>query len=96
MLTDTPEKNELEAEQNKSKKNKEKNLKKVKRKIVEPDEDSEDDEYFCLVCAESYSGSKPGDDWIMCSSCKLWAHEACTDAHFPYVCHNCDSDYDDN
>ena len=38
-------------------------------------ESSEDEEWFCLVCMEPYSNSRPGENWVQCASCKLWAHD---------------------
>lgn len=98
VLTDTPEKDALEAEQNNlvSKKGKEiikQKVKKVKRKVVEESDES-DEECLCLVCTESYSKSKPKEKWVKCTHCKLWSHEDCTDGRFPYICHHCESDSD--
>lgn len=97
ILTDTPEKDALEEEQNsrKSKKSKEiikSKVKTVKKKILVSSDNSSEEEYFCLVCTESYGNSKPKEKWICCRECKMWSHEACTDGSFPYICHNCDSD----
>ncbi|KAB0790231.1 hypothetical protein PPYR_15434 [Photinus pyralis] len=99
VLTDTPEKDELEAEQNsrKSKKTKEiqkKKVEKAKRKVMVESDDSSDEECFCLVCTEPFSRSKPKEKWIKCFHCEFWSYEACTDGGFPYICHNCDSDED--
>ena len=59
--------------------------------------DSDEDEDFCLVCLEPWSNSKCNEMWIQCTSCKMWSHEDCADTHgsVTYVCHNCDSEYDD-
>lgn len=102
ILTDTPEKNELEKEQEKSKMRKTKKNKKkmtVKKKILKensPLPSSEDEEYFCIICSESYSESKSGEQWIQCSSCKGWAHERCVcfNSNLNFICLNCDSDED--
>ena len=32
----------------------------------------------CIVCGEDYENSKPGETWVMCAACKMWAHEECT------------------
>ena len=32
----------------------------------------------CIVCSEDYENSKPGETWVMCGACKMWAHEECT------------------
>ncbi|CAH1966294.1 unnamed protein product [Acanthoscelides obtectus] len=72
--------------------------KNVKRKILQDDHesDSEEDslEWYCLICCDSFSNSKPGEQWIECVKCKNWAHSKCLkseDIHF-FVCPNCDSD----
>ncbi|KAF9407014.1 hypothetical protein HW555_012818, partial [Spodoptera exigua] len=38
---------------------------------------SDDDDTICLECTESYSASKPGEEWVQCITCKLWAHSNC-------------------
>ena len=47
----------------------------------------------CIFCTEAYI-EPPVDDWIMCSDCKRWCHEACadTDKHNAagvFVCGEC-------
>ncbi|KAJ3666433.1 hypothetical protein Zmor_001875 [Zophobas morio] len=109
ILTDTPVKDELEAEQvaraNKAEKPK-RNLfsenfsvssnkkKKYQRKQHKQESSSEEEETFCLVCDGNYSNSK--DSWLQCTRCKRWAHEKCANRNLFYVCHNCDSDDDDD
>lgn len=34
-------------------------------------------EYYCLICTEKYE-DPPGEEWIECHKCRLWAHENCT------------------
>ncbi|KAF0765830.1 DDE-1 domain-containing protein [Aphis craccivora] len=74
ILTDTPEKNELE---NKVKKKNEN----IKRKLFNTDKktlviDSDDDEdAFCTIYSELYFDSKSGEPWIQCVRCELWSHE---------------------
>ena len=59
-------------------------------------DESSDDEWYCLVCADTYSNSKSREKWIQCYQCKGWAHEECADIPRSgmYVCGNCDSDDD--
>lgn len=111
ILTDTPNKDELQEEEEKrnakklrdvikqnqgvkrnisAKKNKK--VAKTKKTVMESSE--YEDETLCLVCAESYSESKPGDDWIQCTKCPGWAHERCVNPVLFFVCQNCDSDED--
>lgn len=93
ILTDTPVKEQLAAEQKmaKEKKNKKdskpikkklfcpkKTGKKLPKKPVTPEEsDSEDENCVCIYCLEKYTTSKPGSEWIRCLRCKKWAHEEC-------------------
>lgn len=109
ILTDTPEKENLRREQeisdmkkakSGSKKGKaKKKVEQVKKAILQDDSDSNsDDEYFCLVCCESYSDSVPGEGWIQCHLCKLWAHEKCVSNKgcVYFTCNNCDSGNDES
>jgi len=32
---------------------------------------------FCIGCQENYNSNVNGEVWIMCNSCKKWAHEKC-------------------
>jgi len=107
ILTDTPEKIEIEQRtkvnakrnidfgKNKSKKRKQKIKKptKVINNKVSSD-DSDEEETYCLICADLYSNSKQGETWIQCKKCKLWAHEDCTNQMFTahYTCENCEAD----
>jgi len=45
------------------------------------------EETFCLVCMETFSSSKPNEEWIQC---KLWIHEECArECKIPfYKCDN--------
>ncbi|CAG9794005.1 unnamed protein product [Diatraea saccharalis] len=47
-------------------------------------------ECYCLVCKKLYV-DPPAEDWIMCSQCKEWAHEACTTycGHGSFFCELC-------
>ncbi|XP_060843181.1 uncharacterized protein LOC132923302 [Rhopalosiphum padi] len=52
---------------------------------------SDEDETFCLVCMETFSSSKPNEQWIECSKCKFWTHVDCArECKSPfYRCDNC-------
>ena len=65
-----------------------------KNKDVQPPESlsEEQDDYFCLACFEPYSNRLPGEEWLKCSECRLWAHDACTHGGRFYTCQNCDSE----
>ncbi|CAF4778747.1 unnamed protein product [Pieris macdunnoughi] len=67
-----------------------KKMKVVKK--VKGNEDSEEEESFCICCFEPYSNSRAKEKWVQCLECKNWAHEACTGGELSYVCHNCLSD----
>ena len=88
ILTDTPEKQPLEEEKKAS-------SLKVKRKIIETKEGGKrrkktNSDTQCLVCAEWFSASKPGEKWVSCCGCGLWSHFECTTGDKQYVCHHCE------
>lgn len=103
VLTDTPEKNEIEKKFNeravkrnifeskhikKSKKTKKRNRAKVSN--INSDS-SDEEETFCLVCMETFSSSKANEKWIQCNECEFWTHEDCArECKSPfYLCDNC-------
>ena len=93
VLTDTPVKEQLEAEKGRSKTKRKMNFdnkQKPKPKKQKKQDSSEDENEYCIVCLESYSKSR--EVWLQCWSCKAWAHKDCTDGRDNYTCHNCDSD----
>lgn len=105
VLTDTPEKIELEAKYNarvvkrnifESKSKVKKDVKKLKKTIkpkkAKLNHDSTDEEdSFCLVCMENYNLSKSNEEWIQCNDCKFWTHTECSrECRGPfYLCDNC-------
>ena len=105
ILTDTPEKNAIEKEMMQKQKTVKcpkgvrRSLKSKTKKSRKPQKEidsSEEEEWYCLVCVELYSNSRPRESWIQCVACKKWSHEDCTSVsrNDVYVCHNCDSDED--
>ena len=103
ILTDTPEKNALEDEKRSSKNKKstksKEDSKKPKRRLNYSNKTAEldstdEEEYFCLICVEPYSNSRPKESWIQCSTCRKWSHANCLSNPkvTTYVCHNCESD----
>lgn len=106
ILTDTPEKDALEAEYSKrksavknltgalSQKPASKGKSRKKAKKTSEVESDDEEECFCLVCLEPFSQSSSKEVWVQCTHCKLWAHELCTPGTPWYVCHNCDEDDD--
>ncbi|CAM1298099.1 Uncharacterised protein r2_g752 [Pycnogonum litorale] len=93
ILTDTPEKQALEEEQLRSKKNKPRPRQKsgsnpmketrakqpsaTKKPLRVSDGETSEEECFCLVCVGPFSNSKPREKWIECISCKQWSHAQC-------------------
>jgi hypothetical protein len=74
-----------------------KKISKLKNK-QESSDDSETENWPCLVCAESFCDSKSKEKWVQCIHCKHWAHLLCTPLEktsLCYVCDNCNSDNDD-
>ena len=49
-------------------------------------------EWYCLVCMDSYSNSKSKEIWVQCFSCRNWALKKCILFSQSYMCHNCDAD----
>lgn len=106
ILTDTPEKELLEARYL-AKKNlggtkrqvlttptKVKPTTKKRVKVVKEIPSSEDeDDAICLVCCGAYKDSK--EDWLQCLNCKQWAHSSCASNDPMFVCKNCVSEYSD-
>ncbi|KAH9630861.1 hypothetical protein HF086_014602 [Spodoptera exigua] len=39
----------------------------------------DDEDCPCIYCNDLYSRSKPKEVWLMCLSCKRWAHASCAD-----------------
>jgi len=67
-----------------------------KKRKIDTSSDSDDEEWYCLICVEPYSNSKAREKWVQCVACKDWAHEECTAVPKGnvFVCQNCESDYD--
>lgn len=43
-----------------------------KKKANTPPDSSEEEEYYCLLCLETYSASRPGESWVQCQGgCRL-------------------------
>lgn len=72
--------------------------KSAKRKVLQETDEEDDDECYCLICCDSYSNSRPGEQWIQCTICKKWAHSKCTTDEncTTYTCPNCFSDFSDS
>lgn len=101
VLTSSPYKKTLEEKSKKTKVKRQRktktadghsNKKQGKRLNQIESSSDEDEEWPCLVCGELFHNSKPGENWIQCTVCLLWAHEECTPGERGYICQNCDSD----
>ena len=71
------------------KKTKKSNKKRRQRDITGSSD--EDEDWPCLICCEPYSRTRPGDVWVQCQVCHLWAHEESSPGLPQFVCANCDS-----
>lgn len=64
---------------------------KTKEKNTKENSDDEENP-VCFYCEGDFLGSKPGDQWIRCSSCQRWVHEACgpltNETHY-FICDLC-------
>ena len=59
-----------------------------KRRNTDEDYDSED--VRCLYCDELFSESLASEQWIRCTVCGKWAHQACAGADYKrFVCDVC-------
>ncbi|KAG5862223.1 hypothetical protein JTB14_023514 [Gonioctena quinquepunctata] len=104
ILTDTPEKKmqlrknitkEIKPRKQYSNPIQEKNRpgSKGKENQSEANSNSSDDgDYYCLVCLESFRNSAPNETWVQCGDCKNWSHAACIKDDPYHVCHNCESE----
>ena len=47
-------------------------------------------DYYCIYCNDKYE-EPPAEDWIMCDTCKKWAHESCSGLQrkTKFVCVKC-------
>lgn len=55
-------------------KTKDKNIQKID---MTKENSDEEENPVCFYCEVDFISSKPGDQWIQCSSCQRWVHEAC-------------------
>ena len=96
VLTDTPEKNAIIQEQQQKSCKRKGGVKtsSVARALVvskkaKPAPVNDDDSCPCLLCGEPFSNSLPGEKWVQCTACKMWAHENCTSGDKCFVCDHC-------
>lgn len=110
ILTDTPERQALAEDQSKKRKrnfetsstvkskNKENLKSKGKRKCINPQVSSSEEEdnldCQCIICSDTYYDSRPGEEWVQCQMCNKWAHSRCQNKlhSLTYICEYCDSD----
>jgi hypothetical protein len=51
-----------------------KKKRKIVRKIQTDCSDGSGGEIFCLVSVDTYCNSVPGEIWVQCTQCQMWAH----------------------
>ena len=92
-LTSSPYKRNLQEKSDgkRVKTTKKKQRMKAKSKPIISDS-SDDEEWPCVVCGETFATSKPREKWVKCQLCQKWAHEECTPGEMAFICPNCDSD----
>ena len=107
ILTDSPEKNELERQQIEKEKRKRKptakqpvkrkKRKTLKRKAKSEENSSSEEDARCLICFDFYRESKENEEWIQCIVCKKWFHLTCVNCppSGSFICKNCYSDDSD-
>ncbi|CAK1593712.1 unnamed protein product [Parnassius mnemosyne] len=64
--------------------------KKTKKAAKGKENKSDDEDCFCLVCLDTFSNSRPNEQWMQCTKCKMWSHAECINDDANYVCHNCE------
>lgn len=90
ILSSSPYKNQLEASQKNKRPIKPKGKQsKTEKKPATPNVEIEVniEDWHCFICQEDFV-----EDMLQCHTCKLWAHEGCTDAPSgikKYICDNC-------
>ncbi|KAJ4437385.1 hypothetical protein ANN_17529, partial [Periplaneta americana] len=95
VLTSSPYKTYLEEKNNEKLKREVKSLVRGKRPLSgkffpkssrkTTKKNDEKEETTCIFCGESHD-----EDWIQCSSCQMWAHEACASIPETSVTYECD------
>ena len=94
ILTDTPVKNDLEAEATKVKITTSRKVARtlVPKKEVKPAIKTTKRQRMgdrpVLSCDEPFGNIRPGEKWVSCTDCGKWVHEDCTSRDRCYVCHN--------
>lgn len=71
--------------------------KKKQNQVYCKDDEEEDEDSTCLKCFKPFSDSRPGAQWIQCTSCQRWAHQICVKNEINglfYECLNCASPLD--
>ena len=56
------------------------------------DPSSAADDPRCPICGETYSESRPNEEWVQCITCRLWIHVECCKQeklHENFLCDDC-------
>ena len=96
VLTDTPEKDAIirEKQQKSCKRKGSAKASSAARALVatkkaKPSPVNDEDACTCLLCDEPFSNSLPGEKWMQCTACRMWAYENCMSGDKCFVCDHC-------
>ncbi|XP_071950522.1 uncharacterized protein [Antedon mediterranea] len=92
ILTDTPEKEAIMKRKSASKSKGKSKSKSKTPNNTQKEKPSKGTDWYCEICGESYSNSKPGEKWVKClaEGCEEWSHVECTENGRTFICSVCE------